>query len=69
MIAKGWAIVERGVISVRSVSPTRRAAIVNFLIVSRTITVHNGMSDEFIEQLWNKHRHDAEPLEVTITTQ
>jgi hypothetical protein len=52
-VAKGWAIRRDGKIEVKTVSDTRRAALVNIL----HLNIHPilaSASDEDIEQLWEK---------------
>jgi len=63
----GWAAVEDGKIKVRSISDTRRAAIVNFLITDRQLMIRNSTSDAEIERLWFLHRGQADVEMVTIT--
>lgn len=49
----GWAVVdEAGNIDIRTVSDTRRAAIVNWLVTHGTM-VFNHTTDEQIEDLWS----------------
>lgn len=64
--ATGWAVIDRDLISVRSISETRRGAIVNFLIVNRRAVVLDWMTDGMIEELWQTHRHGAEAMQVLI---
>jgi hypothetical protein len=65
--AEGWAIIENGRINVRTVSPTRRAAIVNFLVVERGILVMDSATDEQIEQKWKQMRSQAVVTEIVVT--
>lgn len=59
MIAHGWAIVANGEINVATVSPTRRGALVNWLVVSARVPVFNDHSDAQIESMWDERRFDA----------
>jgi hypothetical protein len=63
----GWAIKVMGEINTRTVSDTRRAAIVNFLHV-HIQPISNSYSDERIEAIWDgiRHRFGLEVIEVTI---
>jgi len=65
-LASGWAIIDNDEIKVRTVSPTRRAALVNFLLVERLVAVLEDTSDEAINQLWEQHRGDASITLVMI---
>ena len=64
--AEGYAVILGDEIDVRTVSPTRRAAIVNWLVVNRRVPILNSTTDEQIEQLWNKHGGDATVAAVEI---
>lgn len=67
MSAEGWAVTgpPEG-IDVKTVSPTRRAAIVNWLVVTKEVSVSIGHSDDAIEKLWEYHRGNAHALRVRI---
>lgn len=64
--ANGWAIVDSTGINVRTVSDTRRAAVVNWLVVEKGVGVYNSTSDEQIELVWTQLRGASEVMEVTI---
>ena len=64
--AEGYAVVYNDKIDVLTVSETRRAAIVNWLVVNRRIPILNSTTDEQIEQLWNEHSGDATVAAVEI---
>jgi hypothetical protein len=65
----GWAVIEFNKIKIRTVSDTRRAAIVNFLVTERRVMILNDMTDEFIERMWSDYAgKDAEVSFVTITS-
>lgn len=50
---EGWAVIGRtGGISVRTVSPTRRAAIVNWLLTDKGLLATDVATDEQIERQW-----------------
>lgn len=64
----GWAVIDNGDIKVRTVSDTRRAAIVNWLVTERSQFIYGSDSDEHIERLWWRLRTDEVDVEcVTIT--
>jgi hypothetical protein len=65
--AIAWAVIDGGKIKVKTVSDTRRAAMVNWLVTEREIYITANMSDEQIERLWFRHRQGAEIEYVTVT--
>lgn len=62
----GWAVIDGGVICVRSVADTRRGAIVNWLWI-QGVLIDNAMTDLDIEKLWQKHRDDAEARIISVS--
>lgn len=63
MIAYGWAVVGAGIngeIDVRTVSPERRGAIVNWLVVTGNVFVRSDHTDEQIERMWDDRRFKAD---------
>ncbi len=52
MTEEGWAVVS-GRILVNTVSETRRAAIVNYLVAHHNINITNAWTDGDIERCWN----------------
>jgi hypothetical protein len=64
----GWAVIDDNGIDVKTVSPTRRAAIVNWLVThgAMILTTH---SDQDIEDIWigATHRHKIGVERVQIT--
>jgi hypothetical protein len=68
MQAEGWAIIESTGIDVRSISPTRRAAIVNWLVVRRNIYITTSWDDARIEHIWQSLKGEAEAVEVIVRT-
>ena len=64
-----WAVVERGAIDLRSVGPTRRSAIVNWLYTEKKVTILNTYNDELIEQTWREWCGDAicTTVEVSVS--
>jgi hypothetical protein len=65
-MSSGWAVIVSGEIDVRSVSPTRRAAIVNWLYLNGYKPL-DRWEDRFIEHVWhNSHPSTVDVIEVTI---
>jgi len=64
--AHGWAVITGDTIHVRTVSPTRRAAIVNFLVTERSMAIHYTHTDSQIEDWWSRYHGRAEAVEVTV---
>jgi hypothetical protein len=62
---EGYAVVLFREIDVRTVSPTRRAAIVNWL-VTHGVWVADSFTDDYIEILWRNHKQEAELIAVKI---
>ena len=53
MSEKGWAVIDAaGKIFVKTVSDTRRAAIINYLMVEKQVSITALHTDEDIESLW-----------------
>lgn len=67
MEADGWAIIEDIGIDVSSVSPTRRSAIVNWLITRKGIMVYHTTTDEKIEALWSADHGNARAIPIKIS--
>lgn len=51
--AYGWAVIENGTINIRTVSDTRRAALVNWLIAEKRLMALNTATDDQIEAMWH----------------
>jgi len=66
MKAFGYAVAQDGAIDVKTVSPTRVAAMVNWLHVKAGITCDNGVADDVIENLFNRYAHIARVISVSI---
>lgn len=66
--AEGWAVADAGGILVRTVSPTRRGAIVNWLVSFCGVLVHSGWKDDMIETQFvtRSLAHRARVVEVLI---
>ena len=65
-MSNGWAVIKESII-VNTVSSTRRAAIVNWLVASGRMTVMATVTDDMIEQAWRILKGDASVVEVDIT--
>jgi hypothetical protein len=66
MKAEAWAVVEGGKINIRSVSPTRRAAIVNWLCTEVKMLALNTATDVDIERVWEANKGSAEATKVVV---
>lgn len=67
--AQGFAVADDTGILVKTVSPTRRAAIVNWLVAECGVMVRNSFSDQDIEGLFANHQREkpaAQVIEVEI---
>ena len=62
----GFAVVDKQGINVKTISPTRRAAIVNWLTVTQRALINNTTSDEAIEFHFRKHSDYAHVAKVEI---
>lgn len=65
--ATGWAVVSASKLYVRSVSETRRAAIVNWLVTEKDVCVMSYHTDAAIEEMWKFHGQYVDCREVTIS--
>lgn len=52
--AKGWAVIDDRGLNVKTVSPTKRAAIVNWLTLT-TLPIREDHTDEEIEYLFERY--------------
>ena len=65
----GWAVVSKGIINVRTVSDTRRAALVNWLVVDGGMFIGNATTDEEIEDFWYRSKKRGNPPAIcTVVT-
>lgn len=64
---EAWAVVDNGGINIRSVSPTRRAALVNWLVTERQLQATIFATDEDIERTWEANKGSAEATKVAVT--
>lgn len=62
----GWAVVDGGEIKVRTVTDTRRAAVLNWLCTEKRLVALMTATDELIEQTWQRQRGDAFAAQVAI---
>lgn len=67
-MAKGWGVCNsRGQVMVNTVSDTRRAAIVNYLVVEHAVLLTRFHTDQEIENLWKHYGKYVDVREVSIT--
>ena len=65
--AWGWAVVDKnGDIDVKTVSPTERGAIVNWLVVEQKVMITNDWSDGKIYEAWGQRKGAHRVVEVVI---
>lgn len=60
----GFAVRSFGTIDIRTVSPSRRGALVNWLVVTARLMIYDHFSDDTIEHLWRGCRGSHEDNEV-----
>jgi len=60
--ATAWAVVDHDGINIRSISVTRRAAIINWLVTDARQFISSSHDDDHINALW-----DAEKGEATVS--
>lgn len=64
---EGYAVIEDNKIEVRTVSPTRRAAIVNWLVVRKNCMIYLTTTDDQIEEMWENWSGDTYIASVDIS--
>jgi hypothetical protein len=64
---KGYAVISFGVIEIATVSPTRRGALVNWLVTTARRPIYSWTTDAEIERHWRECKgSDHEAIEVDI---
>ncbi len=63
---QGWAVADPDGLNIKTVSETRRAAIVNWLVVEKGVGIFNTTNDEQIEMAWRNLCGPSEVMEVTV---
>lgn len=63
----GWGVVDRDGINIRTVSDTRRAAIINWLVTEARTMISNAHEDDHINALWDAQRGDAIVTPIVIS--
>jgi hypothetical protein len=66
---EGWGVVDHGGLNIRTVSDTRRAAIVNWLVTEAMLMISNGHTDDHINALWDASRGEASVRPVRLYVQ
>lgn len=64
--SQGFAVVDDDGINMRTASPTRRAAIVNWLVGTGRRFISTSHSEEDIENMWQADKGGAEVLPITV---
>lgn len=63
---EGWAVTDETGIDIKTVSATRRAAIVNWIVVKQRLPITTMHSDAQIEALWQELCGDAIAIPVRV---
>lgn len=64
--AIGWAVKDNGQINIKTVSDTMRAAVINWLVVERSIQVSVLHTDTQIVSMWQLNKGTAELINIEI---
>jgi hypothetical protein len=64
--AEAWVVIDKGEINVRSVSPTRIAAIVNWLCTESNLVIERSVSDEAVEHFWETRKGTAKVVPCVV---
>jgi hypothetical protein len=66
---KGWAVIKNDHIYVKTVSDTRRAAIINWLVTEKQVIVKAYNTDADIEDMWRHFGQyvDCRPVTISLT--
>ncbi len=67
----GWAVTVGGEIDMRTVGPTRRSAIVNWLVVDREELITHFTTDQAIDTLWSVYESEnikVQQVNVEVTS-
>lgn len=65
----GWGVVDHDGLNIRSVSDTRRAAIINWLVTQAHQFISSSHDDDHINALWDASRGEAMVRPVRLTVQ
>lgn len=63
---EGWGVIDADGLNVNTVSETRRAAVVNWLVVVARTMILDSYSDERIDTIWDAKRGEALVCPVRI---
>jgi hypothetical protein len=66
---KGWGVEDSLGINLRTVSDTRRSAIINWLVVEANQRIFDYMTDDHINALWDAHKGEAKVIKVRVVTE
>jgi hypothetical protein len=64
--SEGWGVVDQNGISMKSVSETRRAALINWLAATNRAYITGIITDDALNALWEERRGDALVKRVRI---
>lgn len=65
--ATAWAVIDHDGIKVRTISDTRRAAIINWLVTDAHQFVSSSHEDDHINALWDSEKGEASVAPVCIS--
>jgi len=66
--APGWAVVKsNGLIYIKTVSDTRRAAIINWLVTEKQIPIFAYHTDADVEAYWKHYGNYAECRQISVS--
>lgn len=66
--APGWAVVKsNGLIHIKTVSDTRRAAIINWLVTEKQVRIYTYHTDADIEAIWKHYGSYVECRQITVS--
>lgn len=63
----GWATTDTDGIDLKTVSDTRRAAIVNWLGTKGQRQVYSFHTDDYIEEMWRARRDEVGVIQVRVS--
>jgi hypothetical protein len=64
--SEGWGVVDQNGINMKSVSETRRAALINWLAATNRAYITNVLTDDALNALWEERRGNAQVQRVRI---
>ena len=62
-----YAVIEDEKIDIKTVSLTRQAAIINWLVTKKKIMIYNSDTIDDIETYWKRHQGDAKVESISLS--